>query len=126
MVYQDLYWNAALAYFAGAFGFLIVMWKVTSAIRWLPLKLWFLWMYLCLVFTPWHSADPENSFYAPVIIVAAFDFLDLGVQSSLVLLKPMFSAIIFGTLVLVAFGIYLKLKAIRRVETEALSSTNDI
>ena len=118
MVYQDLYWNAALVYFAGALGFFIVMLKLTSGIKWLPLRLWFLWVYLCLVLTPWQGTDPEV-YFAPAIIVAAFDFLDLGINSILVLLRPMINSIVFGTMFLVVFGIYLKLKSIRRLEAES-------
>ncbi|MFT7418921.1 MAG: hypothetical protein ACI9PX_000916, partial [Reinekea sp.] len=81
MIYQDLYWNAAVFYLAGVAGFWLVMWKLTRYISWPPLRWWIIWVFLCVVLTPWQGVKPEP-YYAPAIIVAAFDFLDLGWDSA--------------------------------------------
>lgn len=112
MIYQDLYWNAALAYGAAALGFSIVVWKIGTKLPWRPLGWWLMWLYLCVIFTPWQGTVPEP-YYAPVIIVAAFDFLDVGVAPTLVLLRPMFAAIIFGTLAIVIAAIVLRMRELR-------------
>jgi len=113
MIYQDMYWDAALFYIAAVFGFLVVMWKLTSYMAWRPLRWWFIWLYLCVVLTPWKAVDPEV-YYAPAIIVAAFDFLDLGMASALEVLKPMVNAIILGSASIVFLTIILKVRAMKQ------------
>jgi uncharacterized membrane protein len=113
MIYQDLYWNAALAYSVGVIGFLLVMWKVGTKLPWRPLRWWLMWVYLCVVLTPWFGTKPEP-YMAPMIIVAAFDFLDLGPQSSLAMLSGMAKAILAGTFAIVAVAIVLRIKALKQ------------
>jgi hypothetical protein len=112
MIYQDLYWNAALFYLAGALGFWLVVWKVGTKLPWRPLRWWLTWLYFCVIFTPLKFTDPQE-FYAPAIIVAAFDFLDVGMTHSLELLRPMINAIIGGTTVIVFIAIVLKIRQLK-------------
>jgi hypothetical protein len=121
MIYQDLYWNAALIYLAGALGFWLVVWKVGTKLPWRPLRWWLTWLYFCVIFTPLKFTDPEV-FYAPAIIVAAFDFLDVGMTHSLALLRPMINAIIAGTTVIVFIAIILK---IRQLKANRIPSDTD-
>jgi len=124
MTYQDLYWNAALFYLAGVVGFWLVMWKVTTYIPWRPLRWWLVWLFLCVVLTPWHGIDPE-AYIAPAIIVAAFDFLDLGMDSAILVLRPMINALVVGTAVIVALAIALKIKQLKTDQTEALAAEDN-
>lgn len=117
MIYQDLYWNAALAYGAAALGFAVVVWKVGTKLPWRPLGWWLMWLYLCVIFTPWQGTDPEV-YYAPVIIVAAFDFLDVGIAPTLALLQPMFAALIVGTLVIVIAAIVARVRQLRNPQDQ--------
>lgn len=118
MIYPELYWKAALFYGAGVLGFWVVMWKVTSYIPWRPLRWWLVWLFLCVVLTPWHGTDPV-SYYAPAIIVAAFDFLDVGPTLALEILKPMGFALLVGTVVIVLLAVRLKIKAIKESDSES-------
>lgn len=118
MVYEELYWNAAIAYGLGALGFLLVMIRATRFVKWRPLRVWFIWMYLCLVLTPWQGQEPEP-YYAPAIIVAAFDFLDLGLTSALKILEPMIQAWILGSAVIVVFAVILLIRNLRSRESAA-------
>lgn len=125
MVYQDLYWNAALIYMAGVIGFWLCVWKITSFLPWRPLRWWITWIYLCVVLTPWQGTDPEL-YYAPAIIVAAFDFLDVGMAEALPILEPMGAAMVFGTLAIVIAAIVLRIRKMRQpsdVEAAADSET---
>jgi hypothetical protein len=115
MIYQDLYWNAAVFYLLGVAGFWLVMWKLTCYIPWPPLRWWFVWVFFCVVLTPWQGIEPEP-YYAPVIIVAAFDFLDLGWDSALELLASMINAIILGSGVIVFLAIVLKIQSLKRAQ----------
>jgi hypothetical protein len=112
MVYQDLYWNSGLIYLAGVLGFSLVIWKLGTKIPWRPLRWWLSWIYLCVVLTPWKGSEPEE-YYAPAIIVAAFDFLDEGLTLAMVALKPMVSAIVVGSAVIVFIAIAMRIKAMR-------------
>lgn len=118
MLYEDIYWTAAAAYGLGVVGFWLVVWRVGRLFPWRPLRWWLTWLYLCVVLTPWQGTEPEP-YLAPVIIVAAFDFLDVGPQASLALLKPMILAILVGTLVIVLTGIGLKLRDMKRFRAES-------
>ena len=120
MIYQDLYMNAALFYFAGVLGFWLVVWKVTTKLPWRPLRWWLTWLYLCVVLTPWQGSNPEP-YYAPAIIVAAFDFLDVGLNQSLAVIKPMISALVYGTAAIVLFAIVLKIRALKAIKEESAS-----
>lgn len=122
MIYQDIYWNAALAYGIGVLGFLIVMWKLGTKLPWRPLRWWFIWLYLCVVLTPWFGTEPEP-YVAPMIIVAAFDFLDLGPQSALSMLSGMAKAIIAGTFVIVVVSIVMRIKALKQGDVRATEDT---
>jgi hypothetical protein len=122
MIYQDLYWNAAWVYLLAAVGFWLVVWKVGTKLPWRPLRWWLTWLYLCIVLTPWQGTDPEP-YYAPAIIVGAFDFLDLGLQATLDVLKPMFQALIVGTTVIVFTAIVLKIRALKAAEQEPKDET---
>jgi len=115
MIYQDLYWNAAIFYLVAVVGFWLVMWKLTSYITWPPLRWWFVWVFLCVVLTPWQGRVPEP-YYAPAIIVAAFDFLDLGWDSALEILASMINAIILGSGVIVLLAIVLKIQSLKRAQ----------
>lgn len=112
MIYQDLYWNAAMFYMAGVIGFWVCMWKITSYLPWRPLRWWLVWLFLCVALTPWQGTEPEV-FYAPAIIVAAFDFLDLGMDAALNILTPMLYAIVFGSTVIVLLAVVLKIKQMK-------------
>jgi hypothetical protein len=128
MIYQDLYWNAALAFGAGVIGFLIVMWKLgTKVTPWRPLRYWMMWVYLCVVLAPWFGTEPEP-YVAPVIIVAAFDFLDLGAKSALAMLSDMGKAIVAGTFVIVAISIVQRIRALKRADSSGNkpSSTDEM
>lgn len=118
MIYEELYRNAAIVYLLGVIGFWLVVWKVGTKIRWRPLRWWLTWLYLCVVLTPWQGTEPET-FVAPVIIVAAFDFLDLGLSSALELLQPMLMALAVGTVVIVFAAIGLRLRQMKRVGDDA-------
>jgi hypothetical protein len=113
MVYQDLYMKAALFYFAGFLGFWLCIWKITSYLPWRPLRWWITWIYFCVVLTPWQGTDPDI-YYAPAIIVAAFDFLDLGMAEALEILRPMGAAMVFGSLVIVLLAIILKIRQLKQ------------
>lgn len=121
MIYQDLYWNAALFYLAGVAGFWLVMWKLTRYISWPPLRWWLLWVFLCVVLTPWQGMEPEP-YYAPAIIVAAFDFLDLGWDSAYRVLAAMINAIVLGSGLIVFVAIVRKIQNIKQVERRSLAS----
>ncbi|ATX77218.1 MULTISPECIES: hypothetical protein [Reinekea] len=121
MIYQDLYWNAAMFYLAGVAGFWLVMWKLTRYISWPPLRWWLVWVFLCVVLTPWQGMEPEP-YYAPAIIVAAFDFLDLGWDSAYKVLAAMINAIVLGSGLIVFVAIVLKIQNIKLVERRSLAS----
>ncbi|WP_273286017.1 hypothetical protein [Reinekea forsetii] len=121
MIYQDLYWNAAMFYLAGVAGFWLVMWKLTRYISWPPLRWWLVWVFLCVVLTPWQGVEPEP-YYAPAIIVAAFDFLDLGWDSAYKVLAAMINAIVLGSGLIVFVAIVLKIQNIKLVERRSLAS----
>ena len=121
MIYQDLYWNAAMFYLAGVAGFWLVMWKLTRYISWPPLRWWLVWVFLCVVLTPWQGVEPEP-YYAPAIIVAAFDFLDLGWDSAYKVLAAMINAIVLGSGLIVFVAIVLKIQKIKLVERRSLAS----
>ncbi|MEX2319721.1 MAG: hypothetical protein WD668_00115, partial [Saccharospirillum sp.] len=55
-------------------------------------------------------------YYAPAIIVAAFDFMDVGLQASLNVLMPMLQAMVVGTLVIVVVGIVLRLRSMKQAD----------
>lgn len=113
MIYQDLYWNAAIIYLLGVVGFWIVVWKVGTKLPWRPVRWWLTWLYLCVVLTPWRGTEPEE-YYAPAIIVAAFDFLDLGLAPALEVLKPMINALIVGSTVIVGITIVLQIVKMKK------------
>ncbi len=117
MIYEDVYWTFAAAYGLGVVGFLLVMWRIGRLFPWRPLRWWLIWVYLCVVLTPWQGTEPEP-YLAPAIIVAAFDFLDVGLQASLAILKPMIQALVVGTLVIVLTGIALKIRDMKRYRGE--------
>lgn len=117
MIYQDVYWTAATAYGLGVVGFLLVVWRVGRLFPWRPLRWWLTWLYLCVVLTPWQGTEPEP-YIAPAIIVAAFDFLDVGLQASLTILKPMIQALVVGTLAIVLIGIALKIRDMKRFQAQ--------
>jgi len=117
MIYQDVYWTAAAAYGLGVVGFLLVVWRVGRLLPWRPLRWWLTWLYLCVVLTPWQGTEPEP-YLAPAIIVAAFDFLDVGMDASLAILKPMIQALVVGTLVIVLAGIALKIRDMKQYRAE--------
>jgi len=121
MIYQDLYWNAAMFYLAGVAGFWLVMWKLTRYISWPPLRWWLVWVFLCVLLTPWQGVEPEP-YYAPAIIVAAFDFLDLGWDSAYKVLAAMINAIVLGSGLIVFVAIVLKIQNIKLVERRSLAS----
>jgi len=121
MIYQDLYWNAAMFYLAGVAGFWLVMWKLTRYISWPPLRWWLVWVFLCVVLTPWQGVEPEP-YYAPAIIVAAFDFLDLGWDSAYKVLAAMINAIVLGSGLILFVAIVLKIQNIKLVERRSLAS----
>lgn len=117
MIYEDVYWTAAAMYGLGVVGFWLVVWRIGRLFPWRPLRWWLTWVYLCVVLTPWQGTEPEP-FLAPAIIVAAFEFMDLGMQAALVVVKPMIQALIGGTLVIVLTGITMKLVEMRRFKVE--------
>ncbi|MFT4675546.1 MAG: hypothetical protein ACI9RY_000913 [Reinekea sp.] len=121
MIYQDLYWNAAVFYLAGVAGFWLVMWKLTRYISWPPLRWWIIWVFLCVVLTPWQGVKPEP-YYAPAIIVAAFDFLDLGWDSAYTVLVSMINAIVLGSGVIVFLAIVLKIQSLKEAQKRSLAS----
>ncbi len=122
MIYHDLYWNAAWIYLLAVVGFWVVVWKVSTKIPWRPLRWWLTWLYLCVVLTPWKGMEPEV-YYAPAVIVAAFDFLDLGMESVLIVLKPMIQALIFGTTAIVFAAIFLKIRQLKSGNDEDKDDT---
>lgn len=115
MIYQDVYWTAAAAYGLGVIGFWLVVWRIGRFLPWRPLRWWITWIYLCVVLTPWQGTEPEP-YYAPAIIVAAFDFMDVGLQASLNILMPMLQAMVVGTLVIVVVGIVLRLRSMKQAD----------
>lgn len=117
MVYQDMYWAAAAIYGLGVLGFWLVVWRVGRLFPWRPLRWWLTWVYLCVVLTPWQGTEPV-SYWAPAIIVAAFDFMDVGPNAALAILMPMIQALVIGTLVIVLVGIALKLRDLKRYRIE--------
>lgn len=121
MIYEDIYWNAAIIYLLAVIGFLLVVWKVGTKLPWRGLCWWLMWLYLCVVLTPWQGTDPEP-YLAPAIIVAAFDFLDVGLQPALIILKPMIYALIAGTLLIVLACIVLR---VRELKTRSLQDRID-
>lgn len=112
MIYEDLYWTAALVYGLGVIGFWLVLWRLGRLLPWRPLRWWIVWIYLCVVLTPWQGTEPEP-YLAPAIIVAAFDFLDVGMTEALKILTPMIQAMVIGTLVIVLLGIGMTLARFR-------------
>lgn len=117
MIYEDVYWTAAAIYGLGVVGFWLVVWRIGRLFPWRPLRWWLTWVYLCVVLTPWQGTEPEP-YLAPAIIVAAFEFMDLGMQAALAVVKPMIQALIGGTLVIVLTGITMKLVEMRRFKVE--------
>lgn len=117
MIYEDVYWTAAAIYGLGVVGFWLVVWRIGRLFPWRPLRWWLTWVYLCVVLTPWQGTEPEP-YLAPAIIVAAFEFMDLGMQAALAVVKPMIQALIGGTLVIVLTGITMKLMEMRRFKVE--------
>jgi len=115
MIYQDLYMNAALFYFAGVLGFWLVVWRVSTKLPWRPLRWWLTWLYLCVVLTPWQGSEPE-AYYAPAIIVGAFDFLDVGLTQTLQVLQPMINALIVGTAGIVLLAVVLKIRDLKNAK----------
>lgn len=109
MIYEELYRNAAIIYLLGVLGFWLVVWKVGTKVPWRPLRWWLTLLYFCVVLTPWQGSEPET-YYAPVIIVAAFDFLDLGMTESLALLKPMMTALAVGTVAILVAAVALRFR----------------
>jgi len=73
------------------------------------------------VLTPWQGMEPEP-YYAPAIIVAAFDFLDLGWDSAYKVLAAMINAIVLGSGLIVFVAIVLKIQNIKLVERRSLAS----
>jgi hypothetical protein len=118
MIYQDIYWTAAALYGLGVLGFWLVIWRVGRFLPWRPLRWWITWIYLCIVLTPWQGTEPEP-YYAPAIIVAAFDFMDVGPQASLNIIMPMVQAMVVGTLGIVILGIALRLRSMKRSDRES-------
>ncbi|MFG1496682.1 hypothetical protein ABMA57_08610 [Saccharospirillum sp. HFRX-1] len=118
MIYEDLYWTAATIYGLGVVGFWVVIWRFGRLLPWRPLRWWLTWLYLCVVLTPWQATEPEP-YYAPAIIVGAFDFLDVGVGGSLQVLMPMIQAILVGTLVIVLVSIGMRMRAMKAYEKQA-------
>lgn len=118
MIYEDVYWTAAIIYALGVVGFWLVVWRIGKWLPWRPLCWWLHWLYLCVVLTPWQAAEPEP-YYAPAIIVGAFDFLDVGIRGSLGALMPMIQAILVGTLVIVLVSIGLRMRAMKAYQGEA-------
>lgn len=112
MIYEDLYWTAALMYGLGVIGFWLVLWRLGRLLPWRPMRWWIVWIYLCVVLTPWQGTEPEP-YLAPAIIVAAFDFLDVGMSEALSILTPMIQAMVVGTLVIVLLGIGLTVARLR-------------
>ena len=122
MIYEDLYWTAALVYGLGVIGFWLVLWRLGRLLPWRPLRWWIVWIYLCVVLTPWQGTEPEP-YLAPAIIVAAFDFLDVGMTEALKILTPMVQAMVIGTLVIVLLGIGLTVARIRSGSDEDQANT---
>lgn len=115
MIYEELYNTAAIVYLFGVLGFWLVVWKVGTKIPWRPVRWWLTWLYLCVVLTPWQGSEPVP-YIAPVIIVAAFDFLDLGMADALLLLTPMLYAIVGGTAVIILIATIMKVVQMNRRE----------
>ncbi|MCH8530211.1 MAG: hypothetical protein LAT65_05100 [Saccharospirillum sp.] len=122
MIYEDLYWTAALMYGLGVIGFWLVLWRLGRLLPWRPLRWWIIWIYLCIVLTPWQGTDPEP-YLAPAIIVAAFDFLDVGLSEALAILTPMIQAMVIGTLVIVLLGIGLTLARLKANNSDEQDNT---
>jgi hypothetical protein len=59
-----------------------------------------------------------------MIIVAAFDFLDLGPQSAFAMLGGMAKAILAGTFAIVAIAIVMRIKSLKKNE-EALDERDE-
>ena len=112
MIYQDLYWNAAWIYLLAVIGFWLVVWKIGTKIPYQPLRWWLTWIYLCVVLTPWQGTDPQV-YYAPAVIVGAFDFLDAGASAALAIVKPMLQAMVVGTTLIVFAAIALQVRAMK-------------
>lgn len=113
MIYQDLYWNAAIIYLLAVIGFYVVVWKIGTKLPWRPLSWWLSWLYVCVVLTPWRGNEPEE-YYAPAIIVAAFDFLDVGWRAALTVLTPMLTLLVLGSTVIVAVAVVQRVIALRK------------
>jgi len=118
MIYQDVYWTAAAVYGLAVMGFWLLLWRISTFLAWRPLRWWITWIYLCIVLTPWQGTEPEP-YYAPAIIVAVFDFMDVGPQASLTIVMPMLQAMVIGTLVIVIAGILLRLRAMKHAADDS-------
>lgn len=112
MVYQDMYNYAAILYIFGVLGFWLSLWKLSSKLPWRPLGWWIQWLFLCVVLTPWRAEGPDGHL-APAVIVAAFDFLDLGAAPALLIIQPMLNAIVVGSAVIVVLAVILRIKALK-------------
>ncbi|TXR53284.1 hypothetical protein FME95_01550 [Reinekea thalattae] len=96
--------NAAIIYMIAFLGFWLCLWRAVSYLPWRLVRWWIHWVYLCVVLTPWKGTEPEI-FYAPAIIVGAFDFLDVGPTGAMKALLPMIAALVGGSLFLVLVAI---------------------
>lgn len=75
LIYFESYYLAWGIYLIAGAGVLLAWWQVVKLFKRIELRL--LWMALMaiVIFTPWHASEPVP-FFAPAVIVAAFDFLD--------------------------------------------------